>query len=356
MKIEFHKYPSIENAYRQGFIDKLMERGFNERQWCITEKVHGANTQLVYNGVLDEFQYGKRTSFLTKNDNFFHIQDEIEPIKEKLKALYDYLKEKRCPLLKAVTLYGEIFGGSYPAQGVEVDHSSSRVQREVFYHPSNKWMAFDIAIDYDNDIKPDLTSGITPCRRFLSGIDFFAVCHRFDIPCVPLLELAPSLQKALEYPNDGSSVVYKEYGLPEIEGNIMEGVVIRPWLYDGFIGDDRVIIKNKNEKFKEKHSKPKEFKAEIPLSELVKKCISEASQLVNEQRLHSVMSKIGENLTARDIGRVMKAFNQDVIEDYMKDDEFSYREISADEKEWKQVTKAISTMSAEMIKKELLYK
>lgn len=356
MKIEFHKYPSIENAYRQGFIDKLMERGFNEHEWCVMEKIHGANTQLIYDGELDEFQYGKRTSFLTKNDNFFHLQDEIEPIKEKLKALYNYLKEEQYPYLKAVTIYGEIFGGSYPVQGIEIDHSSSRVQKEVLYHPSNKWKAFDIVIDYDNDIKSDLTSGMTPYRCFLSGMEFFNLCNRFKIPHVPLVKIADSLQEALEYPNDQPSLVYREYGLPEIEGNIMEGVVIRPWLFDGFIDGDRVIIKNKNDKFKEKHSKPKEFKTDIPLSDIVKKCIEEASCLVNEQRLHSVMSKIGENLTAKDIGRVMKEFNKDVINDYMKDDEFSYREIADDEKEWKQVTKAISKMSTEIIKKELLYK
>lgn len=356
MKIEFHKYPSIENAYRQGFIDKLMEREFNEHKWCITEKVHGANTQLIYNGELDEFQYGKRTSFIGENDNFFHLQTEIEPIKEKLKALYNYLKKTRFSYLKSVTIYGEIFGGSYPAQGVEVDRSSSRVQREVLYHPSNKWKAFDIAVDYDNAINSYLTNGMTPYRCFLPGKDFFELCDKFDIPCVPLLKVVDSLQDALEYSNDQQSVVYKEYDLPKIEGNIMEGVVIRPWLFDSFIGEDRVIIKNKNEKFKEKHSKPKEFKTEVPLSELTKKCIEEASCLVNEQRLHSVMSKIGENLTARDIGRVMKEFNKDVIDDYMKDGEFSYHQIKDDGKEWKQVTKAISTMAAAIIKKELLYK
>lgn len=354
IKTEFHSYPDIENAYRQSFVEKIFNAGLGNKQWCITEKIHGANTQLKYDPAAGGFRYGKRSCFIADGDNFFHLPEQIEPVKEKLKAMFDYLKENKYIGLLNITIYGEIFGGSYPAKGVEVDRNSSRVQREVLYHPSNQWKAFDIAIE-SKGFTPDLKEEIT-YRIFLGGEEFFTYCNMFDIPTVPLLKIAESLEEALEYPNDQQSVVYKDYDLPEIEGNIMEGVVLRPWKNDYFLGFERAIIKNKNDKFKEKHRTPKEFKQETPLSELTKKCIEEASQLVNEQRLHNVMSKIGENLTAKDIGRVMKAFNEDVIKDYIKDDEFSYHAIKDDPKEWKLVTKAVSTMAATIIKKELLYK
>lgn len=348
IKTEFHSYPDIENAYRTAFVERQFLNGLGDIQWCVLEKIHGANSQLKYDGEQDGFRYGKRTCFIADGDNFYHLPELMEPLYTKLEKAYKMLKDTVLPTIKNITIYGEVFGGSYPVQGVEVDRAAKQVQREVKYHPSNKWKAFDIAVEYDENGEH--------VRKFLGGKQFFDICNLFNIETVPLLKVADNLKEALEFPNDLPSVVYKEYGLPEIEGNIMEGVVLRPWLGDYFFGFERSIIKNKNEKFKEKHRTPKEYKEATPLSEMTRKCIEEVSCLINEQRLHSVMSKIGDNLTARDIGRVMKEFNADVIKEYMKDEESSYCFIKDDEKEWKRVTKAISTMSAEIIKKELLYK
>lgn len=39
----FKKYNSIENTYRQEFLDKIKGHGFWEDEFVVQEKVHGAN-------------------------------------------------------------------------------------------------------------------------------------------------------------------------------------------------------------------------------------------------------------------------------------------------------------------------
>jgi len=44
--IKFQKYNSIENSYRQLFVDKCDQLGC--KSWVVTEKVHGAKSVSMY--------------------------------------------------------------------------------------------------------------------------------------------------------------------------------------------------------------------------------------------------------------------------------------------------------------------
>ena len=71
MEQDFKKYNSIENHYQENFINKIKEAnsGLNV-QWFVTEKIHGCNAQISYDG--KEVRYGKRTSYI-ENEKFSHI-------------------------------------------------------------------------------------------------------------------------------------------------------------------------------------------------------------------------------------------------------------------------------------------
>ena len=62
---EFYKYSSIENSYVSNFVDKIREQGYENIEYCVTEKVHGSNTQLSFDGA--HFSYGTRNHYLEKS-------------------------------------------------------------------------------------------------------------------------------------------------------------------------------------------------------------------------------------------------------------------------------------------------
>ena len=131
-----------------------------------------------------------------------------------------------------------------------------------------------------------------------------------------------SLTECLEHPNAFQSHIAEWLGLPPIKDNICEGVVIRPieplFLRNG----DRVIIKNKNERFSEKKGEKKRnklFTEPVPFSETLKLLLVKAETFVNENRLANVISHIGEVQFPKDFGKVMGLFSRDVLEDFLKE-------------------------------------
>ena len=336
---QFHKYPSIENAGLTCFIDKIKLHGYADESFCITEKIHGANTQICYNLKTNEFSYGKRTCFLEDEEKCYNVQNIFESIKENIinlsKRLLSFTKKD----IENVVVYGEIFGGFYPHEKVEKDNSATKVQKGVYYSPKNEWRAFDIAYTMTEDSK----------FQFLSGKDFFEICKETGIKTVPLLTVASSLSEALEYPNDKQSVVPQQLNLPPIEDNIMEGVVIKPWNSDFWMGQSRVIIKNKNTKFSEKaHVKKINIQFEVP--ENVKTAIEEVSQFITEERVNNIISHLGE-ITAKDIGKVIGLAAEDVLEDYKK--EFNTLNLLEKEEE-KMVKKELQHQVASLVRKVVL--
>jgi len=127
------------------------------------------------------------------------------------------------------------------------------------------------------------------------------------------------LKDCLEYPNDFESGIYKYFDLPKIENNIVEGVVIKPNATVFFGNGERVILKNKNEKWTEKAKQPKvKVKSDVKLTEDAKRSIEVISQYVTENRLKNIISKIG-TVTTKDFGKVLSAYIEDIFDDVIKD-------------------------------------
>ena len=43
----FIKYGSIENSYRDKFIQKIRDKKLEDQEWVVQEKVHGANISFI---------------------------------------------------------------------------------------------------------------------------------------------------------------------------------------------------------------------------------------------------------------------------------------------------------------------
>ena len=336
---QFYKYPSIENTYREEWMDKVKIKGFGNIPYCVTEKIHGSNTQIDYNWQTHEFEYCKRTCTIEEGESCYNVQKCFDNIRELVVDLTSYLEPTLNGELESVKVYGEVFGGSYPHPDVTKDSHASRVQKGVFYSPHNEWKAFDIAYTLVGDEK----------IHFLCGEDFYLACNAVGIETVPLLKVTNNLQEALEYPNNGESVVYSHYKLPKLENNIMEGVVIKPWKEDAWIGQSRVIFKNKNEVFAEKsHEKRTNIQIEVP--PLVKQAMEEISAYITENRVNNVISHLGE-VSEKDIGRIIGMTAKDALEDYKK--EFGTLNL-IEKQEEKMVTKFLQSEVAKLVRKIIL--
>ena len=339
----FHKYPEIENSYQEGFISRIKEDGFDNIPYIVMEKVHGSNSQVKYDVISKEFSLGTRNNPLGEDEKFYNLQKCVEPLKDNIVKLSDKLAKELSILgirLSSVTVFGEICGGSYPHKDVPIDRDAVKVQKGVFYSPSNKWLVFDIGYEIIG----------SEHMYFLPGSMFISCCINAGIPIVPILASVESLDEALAFANDGESDVYDRYELPKLEHNIMEGVVIRPLMQDIWFRHTRLVLKNKNDKFKEKWKAKKEEQPE-ELPEKVKQAMEEVSQYININRVHNVISHLGE-VTEKDIGKVIMLTNADVLADYKKDyDTLSFLE----KKDEKQVTGYMNRQIAKYVRDVIVF-
>lgn len=325
--MEFKKYSEIENSYRTKFIHDIIDQGQGGGRWVVTNKIHGSNFQFSIDIAKGKVTCGKRTSSLHWEENFFGYQKVYAKYKEQLVDIikaYKPLIDCKVSLgdfdsvdspIKNITmiLFGELFGGKYEHPEVARDNTATCVQREVQYAPHNDFALFDIftIVEYeDGQVQ-------SKWKPFDSLVDF---ANYRRLPVVPHYFVG-TLDECLNYNNTFVDDVGKKlFGLPLIEGNICEGVVIRPWDETKYLRNgNRILIKNKNEKFAEKKGvkppkptkTPEDFAKEEAEGEIV-------AQFVNDARLRSVLSKIGQ-VTEKDFGVVQKALIEDVRSEFFKD-------------------------------------
>jgi Rnl2 family RNA ligase len=307
------KYRSIENAYREKTIGFIKEMAPNGEQWVVTEKVHGANLSFVTDGTT--VKMAKRTSVMEteKNRKAFY---NSEPIFEKYSPLVlELFAQHELKDASTIVVYGELFGGWYP--GIEQKKGSQKVQKGVSYCPQNEFYAFDLLVDGEF-VSYDLA--VTLFDRL--GFYHAAVLYRGTFDQVLAWSKA-------HY--EDVSTVPAMFGLPELDGNVREGHVLKPVTTRYLDNGDRVILKDKNDKFKEKASIKGNVYKEKPLSDEVKTALAEALAYVTEQRYDNVVSKIG-TVTKKDTGRLIQLLFKDVLDEFYKD--HKYRAKGTDKKDF----------------------
>ena len=328
----FRKYNSIENTFQSEFVKQIKEAGFGNLEYVVQEKAHGANMSFwSFDGI--SFEAAKRTEPLNPDEKFYGFQAVLEKNLERLQALWKDIKQSH-PDMEQLTVFGELIGGDYNHPDVPKDRTATKVQKGIFYSPSNEFYAFDMLIDNHVYMNTDTIEAYFEKHKILHAKTLFR----------------GSLDECLKYPNDGESTIHLQLSHPTVSPNVVEGVVIRPVEPSFLGGGSRVLLKNKNEKWAEKAKARKRQLKKVELTDEVKQLQEEILLYVTENRLNNVLSKIGE-ITLRDMGKVLGMFATDITDDFMKEHGLAMDNL--EKKEQKLVTKSITKKAVEMVKKKL---
>lgn len=307
--MNFKKYSSIENGYRTKFIDFVKQHpNFPTVKWQITEKIHGSN----YSFIIDikdvdsiYVRVGKRSGLT--DGTFYASQTVYDELYENMVEIGKYLKNQSCYVgLTDVQVYGELYGEG--------------VQKGVYYSPEKRFAAFDIRVEYKHE--GEMVS------EYLGTDIVGRLCHQFNIPHVPILAEEVSFSDAMKFDYEFKSVINTDR-----EGeNFAEGIVIKP-VSPMFLGNgERIIIKNKNSKFKEVQ-KSKKVRKQESWTDDMNYVYSIMSTYNTEERIRSAVSKIG-SIGQRDFGKLLGMVGKDLLDDWRKDHDWG----SLEKKEQKVVT------------------
>eukprot|EP00727_Mastigamoeba_balamuthi_P002606 m51a1_g12342 hypothetical protein (553) ;mRNA; r:512680-514852 len=309
----FKCYTSFESITQRD-IDTLEASGSATRDvWVATEKCHGANFSLLctstHAGVA--VTAAKRKAVLRSSDHFFDFEAVLTRYTDAAKRAFELVRSRLGQQVDRVQIYGELIGGAYPHHEVPAAPGAVAVQREVFYCPQNEFYAFDIRagngfLDFDVALE------------VLGEAGFF---------CAQPLAMG-TLRDCLSHPCMFPTTIPAVFGLPPIEGNTCEGLVIKR------VHRSRPIFKYKNERFveitggacREQAQQQHAPQASMPPSRTPapaeggvpwQDMMHTASCFVNRNRLCSVVSKVGQ-VGRQDSSRLVNLLCKDALVDYIK--------------------------------------
>lgn len=289
--MEFKKFSSLENSYRQNLIDKVQHECKDVGLWIATEKIHGANFSFWCDGT--EVKVASRTQFV--DGTFFNCQAVINRYSQ---GILDWCVRND---VQDFIVYGELYGKG--------------VQKEVEYGERD-FRAFDVVID-----------GVVQDK--LSALAITKDCGLLFTPVIK----TGSFKECLELPNKFQSwLTPDEFASQD---NLAEGLVIEPVEPTWFNNGSRIYFKNKTEAFSEKKRQPKE-KVVFELSEQESDLLNELLEYNTEQRVSNVLSKIGR-VSHKDFGKILGLTVQDIFEEFTKDTERDPKKEAEDN--WKQFVK-----------------
>lgn len=331
--MEFKKYNSVENSYQADFINSIIEQGFGNLEYVVQEKVHGANLCFITNG--QTIISAKRTELISANEQFFNHKTVQEKYADKIFKIFKELTEKYNA--KSITIFGELFGGGYPHPNVPKDENAKLVQHGIYYCPANDFFAFDILLDNEKYLDTETASQLFEKAGFVYAKTLFK----------------GALNDCLRFSNSFKTTIPKDFGLPELDGNICEGVVIRPIQPSFLRTGSRVLIKNKNEKWAENNNYiDKTILSKLlhegeELSEEAGFLCEEIYKLITQNRLDNLISKIGEINPKKDLGKLLGLYNKDTLTDFLKN--FQPKYDALEKHESKAVNKFLNKHAGQLI-------
>ncbi|MCL2131639.1 MAG: RNA ligase, Rnl2 family [Lentimicrobiaceae bacterium] len=338
--IQFKKYNSVENTFDTAFMEVISFEGYNKREFVVQEKIHGCNVCFICDG--ETVAFGKRTGFVEADEVFYDYETLLARYKPKITALFSMVKTEY-PDIEAITVFGEMFGGIYPHPDVENDRKIMKIQKGVYYCPQHEFYAFDLYVKTQENGR---YLGVDEANSFFEKGDFFYAKTLFR----------GTLEQCLHYPNDSLSLIFEWFGLPPIEDNVCEGVVIRPVETSYLSNGSRILLKSKNARFAEKKSRKKrDAKPFVPpsYSENLAELIDIAELYVTENRLNNVMSKIGQISLPKEVGKLLGLFSKDILEDFLKEHSGKYAVI--EKVEQKILNRHVNSFAINLIK-EIYFK
>ena len=211
----------------------------------------------------------------------------------------------------SLTVYGELCGGMYRHPDVEKVKGATKIQGRVDYHPDNMWVPFDILLRWNDNEKE--------VQYICEQTQVIKYCEKVNLPHEQIV-FEGTLDECLNFPVEFVDTTGHDlWGLPIIEKNISEGVVIKPNYPLFFENGKRVILKNKGNKFKERICKNKERQIkDMSLNELEQKYCNIYREYITESRLLSVFSKVGQ-VNEKGFGMILGMFMKDMYNDFEKE-------------------------------------
>jgi Rnl2 family RNA ligase len=239
--------------------------------------------------------------------------------------------------LNHLHIYGELIGGGYPHADVHKQEDAQLVQKAIYYSSCNEFYAFDVLMDGAEYLNVDEANQLLEDHGFLYVKELFR----------------GSLEDCLAHPHEFKTTIPEQLGLPAIDGNIAEGVVIRPVETSFLNGGSRILIKNKTEKWSENNA---QIDRELLSAILHEQISPEAEQLtataltyVSENRLDNLISKLGPPSSRNRYGKYLGMFNRDVLTDFKKDRGIAYDNLEKHEQ--KHINKAVNVAAGKVVGK-----
>ena len=331
----FKKYSSVENSFEEEYIEKVRWQMPSDLKYAVQEKVHGANASFLCDG--NDIKFAKRTALIEADEQFYGYADVLAHYRDKILALTKDVMGKY-PDTTQVSIFGELFGGGYPHPDVPAIRNMVPVQKGVYYCPGHDFYGFDIYVVNGNEgffLPVEETDALFEKHGFFYAKTLFT----------------GTLDECLAYPNAFITHIPEWLGLPPVEDNICEGIVIRPVVPMFLRNGTRVMIKSKNERFAEKKMRKgagPSLNLDTSYSDDMKELLSVIATFVTEPRLDNVISHIGEVQLPRDFGRLTGLYAKDVFEDFMKENSVAYNEL--ERKEQKAINKELARLAAAMIR------
>lgn len=310
----FHKYNSIDNSYDTNNIAKIKQYGYDDLEWIATEKIHGANFSVIYDGTTISF--GRRTGILDKKEKFYHYQRIEKEYSDIITELFCVIKNDT-QNLKTIQLYGELFGGTYKHIDIENIKGVSQVQSGIYYHPDIKFIPYDLYYTCSDEKSDYLSYG-----KLMQYVKL-----------VPKMQILPIMRKGtldelLKLEPDFTTTIPSLYDLPHIDDNFSEGYVLKPVNNIFFPSGERVILKYKRYAFKEIQSGDKKITV---------------FNYLNENRLNAVLSKMTDT-ERENKDLVMQNLIEDAWEDIKKEHDINEFDVDS-------LTKKMISYARKFIKK-----
>ncbi|MDF1662120.1 MAG: RNA ligase family protein, partial [Planctomycetota bacterium] len=327
--MSFVSYEKISESTVTWENDEAALRRLQKLTWVATEKIHGANFSLSFDGA--ELRCAKRKALLEDGQDFFGFEGVRDKLQETIPSLFKAVQTE-IPELSSIAVYGELFGGEYPHPEVPKINGVTAIQSGVYYSPDIQFSAFDLA--YQTATHRDYL----PFDQAMELFDQFGIFH-----VETLFEGA--FKNAMAFPERFSSTIPARLKLPPLaEKNLAEGLVLRPlesvWI-ETKKGRVRPLIKRKISEFAEdaRYNQsekpvldPRKQELESYALELL---VWAVKPLLNENRCQAAVSKIGAlQAGSKEQARELMAFlYEDVIEELEQQRKDALESLSKDDRE-----------------------
>lgn len=308
--MSFTPYGSIELVTNQKFMNRVaVESRTESSEWIVLEKADGTHFSIDSEG-----RVAKRSRELEDGETYFVDAGFRESLRQCAVNIRNKLE------VPYVRVDGELIGGYYTHPEFHTAEDAKKIQGAVQYCPEYAFYAYDISL------KDGSYLDYNTCIPLFEEFGFFYAKPLFR----------GTLEECASHPIEFSSTIHRLFGLPPIEGNYAEGIVIKPVqdlrLRDG----SRVIFKNKNARFSETY-RPNEIKKNVvipavsyPAREIYKHMLC----MVTPNRFRSVLSKEGPwNSDPKRSGRFKGLLARDVLSTYARENDVGLESLSKTEQQ-----------------------